>query len=300
MSKTEAAGAQGVVVCGRAFSPEDLVTIRGIIAAEPRPNRREIATRTCQVLAWLRVDGRLKEMSCRVALLRLHRRGLITLPPPLKGNGNRTPYRPQRTLVAPPEPIDCDIREFERIEIAPVGCSADSRLWNEAIERFHYLGHKRLPGAQMRYLIGSDRGLLGAIGFGASAWKVAPRDRWIGWSHEQRISRLHLIVNNARFLLLPWVHVHNLASWVLSHAAGRVPGDFQARYGYRPVLLETFVERDRFHGTCYEAANWHYLGETQGRGKLDRYGRRELPVKKIYVRPLSRMFRRILCASPSS
>jgi hypothetical protein len=202
--------------------------------------------------------------------------------------------------VAPPEPIDCDIREFERIEIAPVGCSADSRLWNEAIERFHYLGHKRLPGAQMRYLIGSDRGLLGAIGFGASAWKVAPRDRWIGWSHEQRISRLHLIVNNARFLLLPWVHVHNLASWVLSHAAGRVPGDFQARYGYRPVLLETFVERDRFHGTCYEAANWHYLGETQGRGKLDRYGRRELPVKKIYVRPLSRMFRRILCASPSS
>jgi hypothetical protein len=148
----------------------------------------------------------------------------------------------------------------------------------------------------VRYLVESDAGLLAVIGFGASAWKIAPRDEWIGWSEAQRKTRLHLVVNNARFLILPWVRSQNLASFVLARCAERLPGDFQARYGYSPVLLETFVERERFRGTCYKAANWTYLGDTKGRGKLDRYGEAKLQVKQIYAFPLNRRFREALCA----
>ena len=288
-----------VVVCGRAFSSNDLETIRGIIASEPPPNRRQIAAQSCQVLGWFRPDGRPKEMSCRVALIRLDRLGVIRLPPPLTSNGNGKLHHFGETLVAPDQPISCGVGRFERIETLPVQSAKASRLWNEVIQRFHYLGYKPLPGAQVRYLIESDRGLLGVIGFGASAWKVAPRDQWIGWSSSQRKSRLHLIVNNARFVLLPWVRCRNLASWVLSRCARRIPQDYETRYGYRPVLLETFVERDRFAGTCYQAANWRYVGETQGRGKLDRYKRRGLPIKKTYVYPLTANFRRVLCTPES-
>jgi len=168
---------------------------------------------------------------------------------------------------------------------------ADSRLWNEAISRFHYLGFKRLPGAQMRYLVESKEGLLGALGFAASAWKVAARDRWIGWSEEQRKASLHLVVNNARFLILPWVKSRNLASWILSHCACSLPCHWEERYGYKPVLLETFVESPRFAGTCYRAANWTCLGETQGRGKLDRDHSASLPRKQVLVYALERGFR---------
>ncbi|MBI4585029.1 MAG: DUF4338 domain-containing protein [Planctomycetes bacterium] len=148
----------------------------------------------------------------------------------------------------------------------------------------------------MRYLIEAGTGLLGVLGFGASAWKVVPRDRWIGWTDRQRQERLHLIVNNARFLILPWVRCRNLASWALSQCARRLPFDWEGRYAYRPVLIETFVERQRFHGTCYKAANWRYLGETQGRGKLDRYWRHELPLKQILVYPLQADWREVLCS----
>jgi hypothetical protein len=149
----------------------------------------------------------------------------------------------------------------------------------------------------MRYLIQSDEGVLGALGFGAAAWKVACRDRWIGWDRSQRETRLGRVVNNARFLLLPWVRVRNLASRVLALAAARVGEDFAVRYGERVVLLETFVERPRFAGTCYRAANWHYLGETAGRGKCDVKHRAALPRKGVYVYPLAADFRAALGVS---
>ncbi len=174
----------------------------------------------------------------------------------------------------------------------------DSSLWNELIERYHYLGYKPLPGAQIRYLVFGGPHLLAVLGFGAAAWKVAPRDRWIRWSAEQRIANLHLIVNNARFLILPWVSSRNLASRILSGVAKRLPQDWHVRYGYQPVLLETFVEHNRFRGTCYRAANWTHVGQTQGRGKLDRHKRHPLPVKEIFLFPLLRRFRQELCAPP--
>jgi hypothetical protein len=169
-----------------------------------------------------------------------------------------------------------------------------SRLWNGLIERYHYLGYSPLPGAQLRYLIACDQGVLGAIGFGAAAWKVAARDRWIGWDTPCREARLQRVLNNARFLILPWVRVKNLASKVLALAAARIPEDFAARYGERVVLLETFVEIPRYRGTCYRAANWQHLGETTGRGKCDRTHEAALARKAVYVYPLAAQFRRAL------
>lgn len=285
----------GLRVCGRSFSPEDIARIREIISAKPPPCRREIARRTCEALNWVRPDGRLKEMSCRVALLRLESKGLIDLPLPRRRNGNTKPYHTQRTLAEPSASLVSPVEELAGLRLRTVESRQDSRLWNEAVSRFHYLGYKRLPGAQMRYLIVAEPGLLGVIGFAASAWKVAPRDRWIGWSETQRKKRLHLIVNNARFLLFPWVRSRNLASWVLSRCARRLPPEWHERYGYEPVLLETFVEKDRFPGTCYKAANWEYLGDTKGRGKLDRHRRYAQPVKQVYVYPLRPDLREFLC-----
>ena len=180
------------------------------------------------------------------------------------------------------------------MRLSPVTDKPASRLWNGLIDRYHYLGYRPLPGAQLRYLVESDQGLLGALGFGAAAWKVAARDRWIGWEAPCREAHPGRVLNNARFLILPWVQVKNLASKVLALAAKRIPDDFAARYGERPVLLETFVEIPRHRGTCYRAANWRHLGETAGRGKLDRHHRAALPRKAVYVYPLTPNFRAAL------
>jgi hypothetical protein len=285
-----------VTVCGRSFSEADIKWIRAVIAQDPPLCRSEIARATCEALGWRTADGRIKAMSCRVALLRLERLGSIVLPPPRWGNGNGQPYRSAITIVEPNTPIAPVIDLRRDVQVRPVQDRRDSRLWNEAIHRFHYLGYRPLPGAQVRYLVESDKSLLGAIGFSAAAWKVKPRDAWIGWSPSQRTLRLDRVVNNGRFLILPWVRIPHLASRVLSLCARRIASDMEERYGTRPVLLETFVERERFRGTCYQAANWIYVGDTQGRGKLDRQHRHELPVKHVYLYPLCREARAVLCS----
>ena len=185
-------------------------------------------------------------------------------------------------------------RDLGALTLHRVACRKDSGLWNELIERYHYLGYTPLPGAQIRYLIRNESRLLGAIGMGASAWKVAPRDLFIGWTPTQREQRLHLVINQARFLILPWVQVKNLASSVLSLLSTQVASDWKMLYAYRPVLMETFVEQKRFQGTCYRAANWIYVGQTQGRGKLDIHNLKDKPVKNIFLFPLEKNFRYVL------
>ena len=180
------------------------------------------------------------------------------------------------------------------LRLEQVKHKAPSRLWNEYIHRYHYLGHKLLPGAQLRYFVYTNNQLIALLGFGAAAWQTAPRDHYIGWSHEQRQNNLHLIVNNARFLILPWIRSHNLASKIVSMVARALPDHWQAQYGYRPVLLETFVEKPRFKGTCYKAANWVLLGQTKGRGKLGPSGKQSVPIKDLLVYPLDRHFRNLL------
>lgn len=284
--------------CGRIFSLSEIEWIRSFITSHPHCNRLELSKIVCRQLQWLRPDSRLKDMSCRVAMLRMHRDGLICLPPPQKRNGNKN-NSPKLTPASDRQKsICCPAHEFGKLLLRPVSTKQDSSLWNELIQRYHYLGHKALPGAQMRYLIFSDSGvLLAAMGFAAAAWKVAGRDRFIGWSHQQRLTKLHLIVNNARFLILPWITSKNLASHILSCAAKQLPRDWLNHYSYQPVLMETFVQKDRFKGTCYRAANWICLGQTQGRGKLDRCHIHPLPIKDIFIYPLNKSFRKILCSS---
>ncbi|MEE9148628.1 MAG: Druantia anti-phage system protein DruA [Candidatus Tectomicrobia bacterium] len=282
--------------CGRIFTVEEIDRIRDLISSNPQHHRAQLSRLVCDELAWLRPDGRRKDMSCRVAMLRMDRDSLITLPPPLKGNGNGR-NRPRLTVASEPqEPLRASVGSLGELSLRPVDSPLDSALWNELIERYHYLGYKPLPGAQIRYLVFSDKHLLAALGFGAAAWKVAPRDQFIGWTAEQRERNLHLVVNNARFLILPWIRVRYLASRLLAKIAKQLPRDWQARYGFRPVLLETFVQSNRFRGTCYRAANWIYVGQTKGRGKLDRKKQRLLPVKDVYLYPLHRHFRQNLAS----
>ena len=285
--------------CGRLFTPDEMQRIRGLTAAEPKRNRAQLSREVCDVLGWLRPDGSRKDMSCRVAMLRMERDGLITLPPPQTVNSNGR-HRPRFSLASDPQdPIALGAGRLGALTFRRVDGRRDSSLWNQLIERYHYLGYKPLPGAQLRYFVLSESRLLAALGFGASAWKVAHRDRFIGWSSEARVQNLSLVVNNARFLILPWVNSRNLASRILSAVAKRLPLDWKKRYGYEPVLLETFVDRDRFRGTCYRAANWVHVGDTQGRGKLDREHRHSLPVKAVFLYPLRQGFRQRLC-SPSA
>jgi hypothetical protein len=279
--------------CGRDFTAADLELIRTLIAASPPLNRAQISRAVCERLSWLRPDGRLKEMSCRVALLRMQADALITLPPPrkFKPAGYRAHPEIENAIV---EPETAPAVDLARLTVDLVGAKRDSLLWNAYIQRYHYLGHQLIPGAQLRYFVRAADQIIALLSFGASAWKTQPRDQFIGWTHEQRPRNLHLIVNNARFLILPWIRCRNLASRALALISRRLPQDWYTRYAYRPVLLETFVEKPRFAGTCYKAANWHYLGDTQGRGKLDRLHRNAQPVKSIWVYPLVSDFRRHL------
>jgi hypothetical protein len=192
---------------------------------------------------------------------------------------------------AQPEPLlAAAVHELAGLRLEVVERTG-SALWNEYIDRYHYLGYKPLPGAQLRYFAYAEQRLVGLLGFGAAAWKSGARDEWIGWSRGQRHRNLPAVVNNARFLILPWVRVAHLASKLLAMAARALPAHWQGRYGYRPVLLETFVEAARFTGTCYRAANWTCVGQTQGRGKLGDHRLGQVPVKTVWVYPLAKDFR---------
>jgi len=278
--------------CGRPFRPEEIQWLRQFIATSPGVTRQEISRRLCEHLKWRKPDGALKQMSCRVALLRMARDGLIELPAP-----RRPQARPRgpvaRTPVGEPGEALCQPCGDFLLDLEPVG-KQSSALWNELIDRYHYLGYKPLAGAQLRYFVNTQCGRVALLSFSAAAWATAVRDRWIGWDGYLRQKNLRYVVNNSRFLILPWVQSKGLASRILALASRRLAEDWQRRYQYRPVLLETFVERDRFAGTCYKAAGWLCVGQTRGRGKLDVRHRNQIPIKTVWLYPLEKEFRKRL------
>ncbi|MCA1677107.1 MAG: DUF4338 domain-containing protein [Actinobacteria bacterium] len=284
--------------CGRKFTPAELDTIRAL--ASTLPTRAQIADAACQALDWRRLDGRTKAMSARVALNRMATDGLITLPAPRNTNGNgRHPRHPDPRLPLPTHrPIQTSLADLGPLTLRVIATPTDSRTYNTLIAAHHYLGYTPLAGAQLRYLVDTPAGVVAALGFAASAWTCAARDTHLGWDTATRQARLHLVIGNARFLICPHVRVPHLASAILSRATRQLPHDWQTAYGYAPVLAETFVDAERFAGTCYRAANWIHVGTTQGRGKLDRHHTQALPVKDVYLYPLHRAYQTILTAAP--
>ncbi len=282
--------------CGRNFTTAELNNIQRMIAGNPGDSRAALSRRVCELLHWYRQDGRLKDMSCRVAMLRMQDDGLIKLPPPRNGNNNGKPYL-RRTVIADYRPTPLKIRasDFDDLRVYPVVEKRDSLLWNEYIQRYHYLGYAPMPGDQIRYFLRFAEETTALIGFRAAVWKTAPRDRFIAWSDSQRRKNLHLVINNYRFLILPWVHSSNPASRILSMTKKRIVEDWFCRYKYSPVIVETFVETPRFYGTCYKSANWICLGRTKGIGRLGMPNDPQLPIKSIWVYPLVKNFRKQLC-----
>jgi len=281
---------QSLTFSGRTFSTPELQLIQEISRDYAALGRTEISRTLCELLDWKRANGRLKNHECRLLLERLQAWGWLQLPT-VRPLGRRGPRGAATPVESEPEPeLTGSVGQFEPLclQVVSPNAQGESQLWRQLIGRYHYLGYRVPFGANLRYLLRSAQSgprVLACLLWTSPAWKIAVRDRWIGWSEEQRRRNLQLIVNNARFLILPWVRIPHLASKTLSLCARQLPQDWEQRYGYRPLLLETLVESGRFRGTCYRAANWMALGPTSGRGRMDR----PIPVpKEVYVYPLCR------------
>jgi len=286
------------IFCGQIVSQKQFEEIIEITETFPNLSRTELASTICELFSWKRCNGKLKTVECRQFLERLDQKGVLKLASSRKQFVKKCSTRVFRTQKADIQPGICvTLKQLLPVTLIRVKDLNQRQLWYEYIDRYHYLGYQLPFGAQLRYFISSDASgdMLGCFQFSSPAWKMAPRDRWIGWSDEQRKVNLQKVINNSRFLIFPWVKVKNLASSVLALAAKTVPQDWQRIYGYRPVLMETLVDRRRFKGTCYKAANWIHMGKTTGRGRMDRDNQKHgAAVKDIYVYPLSVGFRQQL------
>lgn len=281
---------------GREFSDEEIVAIQQKIDGKPSLSRRGLSREVCEELGWRSIDGRLKEMSCRVALSKLEHCGKIRLNPAVAFAAKRRPRRSGTEVEA--TAIDCRLDKLQPIELVRVANRGQSQIWNELMERYHPLGSGPLCGAQLRYLIrGANGKWLGGMAFSAASWRLQARDQWIGWSTTAREQNLNQVAGNTRFMILPHVRVPHLASHVLSLAANRLQQDWQQRYGYELLLLETFVDTKHYRGTCYRAANWIEVGQTQGRGRQDVNHNQRSSVKRIFVYALDAQAKQRLCAA---
>jgi uncharacterized protein DUF4338 len=291
------------LIQGRWLGVEDFEALQRLIAEHPHWSRRQLSIALCEALNWRTASGQLKDMSARLLLNKLAEREFITLPPRRQRGGHqllRALSEPELfTLNAgAAELIEGPLRALQPLEVIPVQprtTQANAFVWH--LGQHHYLGYGGAGGQNLRYLIRDCyRRDLACLLFGGAAWKVKARDGFIGWSAQQRQERLWLIVNNSRFLILPHVHVPHLASHILGTILRRLPSDWQGKYNIAPCLAETFVERERFGGVCYRAANWLRVGQTCGRSRYDRNHTLQVPVKDVYLYPLCSDFRERLCA----
>jgi len=279
----------------RWIGPAELAVIRATIAAHAAAGRSQIARLLCAAWDWRQPNGALKEYACRDLLLRLEERGYLTLPPRRRAPDG--PSRQDRLLPLPPPPATTLTRaDLGSLVVHPIA-RAERPLWKACLAGYHYLGYHRSVGEQLGYVAVLDGQLVGCLAWGAAAYRNGPREAYLGWDAATKRARLHLVAQNTRFLLLPWVRLPHLASKVLAANCRRLSADWEKRYGHGLLLAETFVDPTRFRGTCYRAANWVALGPTRGAGKRgNRYRRHGLP-KLVFVYPLHRRARE-WCAAP--
>jgi hypothetical protein len=287
-----------LIVQGRKLESADIERIRQLLGDNPAWSRRRLSQALAAEWDWRNGCGHLKDMAARSLLVKLHERGYVELPPRRQMPTNRMMRR--QSIAARqwdttpvtgtlPSVGRLTIREVRTKDLARDECAA-------ALRQFHYLSWGGAVGENLAYAVTNEAGrLLACMVFGSPAWKCAARDAFIGWTREQRQRHLHQITNNTRFLILPFVRIPHLASWIFGQVLRRLSADWDAKYGHPVLLVETFVDRERFAGTCYKAANWIRTGATSGRSRQDRAHALRVPIKDVYVYPLDRRFRQELC-----
>jgi hypothetical protein len=282
---------------GRAITPADVVFIRELIAAHATASRRALSKKLCEAWNWVQPNGVLRDMVCRGLMLELHRAGYIQLPPVRYIPPN--PLELRSKLVAPTRvidttPLEASLAEIRPLEFRQVRRSGEEPLFNSLLEQHHYLGYRQPVGEHLKYLVYACGRPLACLAWSSAPRHLGPRDRFIAWSVEARRQNIRLLAYNTRFLIVPWVKVPHLASHILGHMARLLPGDWERVYGHPLYFLETFVDPERFRGTCYRAANWIVLGRTTGRGKDSQSKRPNRPIKDVLGYPLTPNFRQLL------
>jgi len=280
----------------RSVTREDVATIRRIIEAHPDKSRRFISQEVCRKWDWRQPNGSLKDMVCRSLLLLLESKGLIKLPARKWTPANPLAERKKPARVSVDNtPIHCSVADLFPIKLEQVRRTPFEKIFNGLVSEYHYLGYSQPVGEHLKYVAFSSDRPIACLAWGSAPWYIGARDRFIGWSKKTRERNLHLIANNLRFLILPWVEVSCLASHLLALNRGCVSQDWQNLYNHPVYLLETFVDTERYQGTCYKADNWHCVGQTTGQGKLSKSRQPLLSKKAVYVYPLTKNFRRELC-----
>jgi len=285
---------------GRQISWDQIEFIRTLISENPACSRRALSVKLCEAWDWRQANGQTCDMICRGLMLRLERQGLVRLPAkrscpanPLAGERKKPPpIEVERTAISG------SLKELGPLEIHQVRRSPLEGLWGSLIEEHHYLGYCHPVGEQLKHLVFCQQRPIACFSFSSAPRHLGPRDRYIGWSAEARKRNIRLVAYNTRFLILPWVRVPHLASHLLARMARRISADWQSLYGHPIYFLETFVDTERFGGTCYRAANWVYLGLTTGRGKDDLTHRANRSIKAVWGYALDAQFRRYLCEAP--
>jgi hypothetical protein len=280
---------------GRVITDADVAWIREIIAAHPTLSRRALSKKVCEAWNWVQPNGHPRDMVCRGLMLALHRAGRIELPPPRRAVANPLlqPCRPAAADVDR-SPLGGSLQAIGPVSFRQVRRTPAERLFNSLIEQHHYLGYTRPVGEHLKYLVFARERPIACLAWSSAPRHLGPRDRFIGWSARARRRNIQLLAYNLRFLVLPWVQVPHLASHILGRMARQLPGDWQRVYEHPVYYLETFVDPERFRGTCYRAANWIALGRTTGRGKNDQTNRPNRPLKEVLGYPLHRRFRCLL------
>lgn len=286
-----------MVIQGRTVTDDDLHLIRQLIKENPSWHRKRLSIELCQIWNWRAANGQLKDMSCRSLLLKLERGAHLTLPAPLRSANNSRRQCNIQFVPHQQSPISAEVQTLRPISMTSVEHGEQQQLFKTLLSRYHYLGYSGTVGENIKYLeFDRNDNPLACLLFGAAAWKMAPRDSFIGWDDDRRKHKLHLLTNNMRFLILPWIGVPHLASHLLGQVTRRICTDWLKKYGHPIYLLETFVEHQRFYGTCYQAANWQYVGQTKDCTRNDRYNSIQVPIKDVYLYPLTPDFREALQA----
>jgi hypothetical protein len=284
---------------GREIRAQDVAFINALIDEHPEDSRRALSKKLCECWDWRQPNGQLKDMVCRSLMLELHRAGHIELPSVRCRVPNNVVRRSRpATMAVDSKPLRTRLAELKPLDILQVRGTSEEKLFNALLEAHHYLGYTQLVGEQLKYLVYAQDRPIAGFAWSSAPRHLAPRDRFIGWSGKARRQNIRFIAYNTRFLILPWVEVPHLASYLLGRMARQLGGDWERIYGHPIYYLESFVDPGRFQGTCYRAANWLFLGLTTGRGKDDRSNRPNRPRKEVLGLPVTRRFRRLLSQTP--